>query len=213
VTDTANLLDAGARDQLDARLEAYERTTGRQVIVWIGTTIGDQPLEEWSAATFKLWGLGQKKLDNGVAVFILATDHKIRIEVGYGLEDRLTDAYASRIIRDVLAPALQTNTAAAGIGKAIDQITAYLDSVPDARPEQPRARGGGIGGMGIGKIILFSILGLALLAFGITHPRMALWFLWSIMSSIGRGGGGSGGGGGFSGGGGRSGGGGASGSW
>ncbi len=219
VTDNAGLLSAAERDQLDARLEAYEHATGRQVIVWIGTTLDGEPIEDWSVRAFTSWGIGEKKIDNGVALFLFASDHLARIEVGYGVEDRLPDIYASRIIREQLAPALQAGHPAAGLNAAIDQITKRLDSVPDGHAE--RVRDGPpheSDGVGLGTLIIGGIIGVLLLALAITHPRMAWFLLWNVISSLGRGGGGGGysgggGGGGFSGGGGRSGGGGASGSW
>ena len=68
--------------------------------------------------------------------------------------------------------------------------------------------------MGMGEKIFLGILGLIVLFILITHPSLALWLLFNVLSGGGGGGGGGGGdGGGFSGGGGRSGGGGASSSW
>ncbi len=219
VTDNAGLLAAPEREQLDARLEQYQHATGRQVIVWIGTTLDGEPIEDWSVRAFAAWHVGEKKLDNGVALFLFASDHLARIEVGYGLEDRLPDIYASRILREQIAPALKAGHPAAGLNAAIDEITKRLDSVPDAHAERVRDGPHDTStGVNLGTLIVGGILGALLLGLAITHPRMALWLLWNIMSSIGRGGGGGGysgggGGGGFSGGGGRSGGGGASGSW
>ena len=55
------------------------------------------------------WQLGKKKKDNGVLLLIVADEHKIRIETGYGLEGVLTDAKASRIIRNEIAPHFRQN--------------------------------------------------------------------------------------------------------
>jgi uncharacterized protein len=84
VTDNAGFLSDTAREALDSKLEAYERSTGHQIIVWIGNTTGDQPLalEEWSAKTFEAWGIGRKGIDDGLAVFILPEGRKVAIEVG-----------------------------------------------------------------------------------------------------------------------------------
>ena len=56
------------------------------------------------AGTFEAWKVGRKGIDDGLVVFILAEDRKIKIEVGYGLEGRLTDLTAGRIIRDRIVP-------------------------------------------------------------------------------------------------------------
>src|SRR5262252_7008341 len=97
VTDPSHFVSDATRGSLDARLERYQQATGHQVIVWIGTTLGDSPLEEWVAKAFAKWGIGRRGEDDGVAIFVFPQDRRMRIEVGYGVEDRLPDAYASRI--------------------------------------------------------------------------------------------------------------------
>jgi len=180
------------------------------VIVWIGTSIGSEVLEPWAASTFRAWGIGRKGHDDGVAVFILTQDRKARIEVGYGLEGELTDLTAGRIIRERLVPGLRAGNGDAAVTATVDGVLRALGgdtagAGEEAPPGHPLSKWQLVG-MGIG--------GLLLLLFLITHPRAAMWMLFTLASSGRRGGGGwSGGGGGFSGGGGRSGGGGASGSW
>jgi uncharacterized protein len=212
VTDEAGLLSPATRSALDARLRGYQQATGHQVIVYIGTTLGGSPLEEWAAKAFSTWGVGQKGKDDGVALFVFPTDHLLRIEVGYGLEDKLPDAYAARIVREVMAPELRAGSPDRAVEDGVDQILSRLGGEHGGTyvPPLPPAHRG----PGLATIILGAVIALFLLGFAVTHPRMAIWLLWSLMSS-GRGGGwgGGGGGGGFSGGGGRSGGGGASGSW
>jgi uncharacterized protein len=64
-------------------------------------------LEDFSIRVAEAWKIGQEDTDNGAILLIAKADRKIRIEVGYGLEGRLTDLLAGRIIRNVIAPALQ----------------------------------------------------------------------------------------------------------
>src|SRR5690349_4157645 len=106
VTDTAGLLRPATASALDARLQRYQQATGHQVVAWIGTTLSGSPLEEWCANAFEKWGIGRKGKDDGVAIFVFAKDRQIHIEVGYGVEDVLPDAYAARIVHDVMSPAL-----------------------------------------------------------------------------------------------------------
>src|SRR5437762_2508240 len=107
VTDQAALLSPASARSLDDTLAAYQHQSGHQVIVWIGTTLGGSPLDEWCAKAFAKWGIGTKGKDDGVAIFVFAADHQLRIEVGYGVEDKLPDAYAARIVHDVMEPALR----------------------------------------------------------------------------------------------------------
>lgn len=215
VEDTAGFLSPTTRAALDARLEGYERATGHQVVVWIGKTLDGAPLDDWAVRTFGAWKVGRKRLDDGIAVFVFADDRKIDIEVGYGLEDKVPDAIASRIIREVMAPRLRAGDRDGAVTSGVDAVLASIEGKPWAgapATAQPGAQAP--------SLVTWILGGLALIAFvifAITHPRMAIFMLWTIMAGGRRngfgGGGFGGGGGGFGGGGGRSGGGGARGGW
>ena len=156
-------------------------------------------------------------LDNGVALFIMVDDRRMRIEVGYGLEGQLTDALTSRIIHDVIQPKLLANDSDGAVTSGAEAIVNLLDgkalqgaasgtSPPGASRQQKP--------LSTFQMLLFGLIGLVFIALFVTHPSMAIYLLINILSG-GRGGSGGGNsGGGFGGGGGgRSGGGGASGSW
>lgn len=214
VTDTQNHLSAGSKEALDHRLAAYQNATGHQVLVWIGASTGELPLEDWTLRTFAAWKVGRKGMDDGLVLFILAQDRKLRIEVGYGLEGQMPDAIASRIIREAITPKLGSGDWDGAVSAGVEQILTTLGGEAQGASEQhPAPVRHAAGSLGLGQIILFIILGLGFLLLLITNPGLATWLLFSLLSG-GRGGGGGGSsGGGWSGGGGRSGGGGASGSW
>lgn len=218
VTDQAAFLSAPARAALEARLARYERDTGHQVIVWIGRDTGGVPLEEWTARTFEAWGIGKKGKDDGLALFVFADERKLRIEVGYGLEGVVPDAVAHRVIDEEALPRLREGRSDAAVGAAVN---ALLRTVGGERAPPEGVSGGQERYERRPPVALtwpqkigLGIAGLLLLALFITHPQLALFLLYSLLSGRHGGGGlGGGGGGGFRGGGGRSGGGGASGSW
>jgi uncharacterized protein len=139
----------------------------------------------------------------------MAADRRLRIEVGYGLEETIPDALAGRVIAEELAPRLERGDADGAVRAAVERLIAISAG-------EAGAAGGGEGQpapkrpMTLGEKILVGIAVLFFLILFITNPSLALYLLFTILSG-GRGGGG--GRGGFMGGGGRSGGGGASGSW
>ncbi|HLK68655.1 MAG TPA: TPM domain-containing protein [Bryobacteraceae bacterium] len=210
VTDSASLLSPDTVRLLNTRLAAYEQTTGHQLIVYIAPTTGDATIEDWAVRAFAKWKVGRKGLDDGLALFIMTQDHKMRIEVGYGLEAVVPDAIASRVINEVMAPRIQAGHSDDAVTAAIDSLTGTISVQADAPAPTPTAAQSKP--LTLFQWILYGIVGILILALVITHPTLAFYFLTSILSG-GRGDGGGGGGGGFSGGGGRSGGGGASGSW
>ncbi|MGC4115695.1 MAG: TPM domain-containing protein [Myxococcales bacterium] len=214
VTDRAGLLTPGTRESLDHRLENVERQTGHQVIVYIDRSTGGAPLEEWAARAFQAWGVGRKGQDDGAALFVLSDDRKARIEVGYGLEDRLTDALASQIVSQTLVPKMRAGNPDEAVAAAVDRLATAVGAPPQSGPGLPRTVARQAPAPSAGQLVFLVLVGLALLVLFATHPTLALWLLFNLASG-GRVGGGGGGSrrGGFSGGGGRSGGGGASGSW
>lgn len=225
VTDNAGLLSPGTKDALESRLSAYSKSTGHQVIVWVGITTGDTPLEDWTIHAFTDWKVGRKKLDDGAALFMFVADRKARIEVGYGLEPVLTDAISSRIIRDDIVPNMRRGDGDAAVTSAVSAMLATIGGENGASPN-PQAAGQSEGApaAGIaGFLIIFAVI-----VFFIIITAMARAMRGGRYYSIGSGpfvwGGGSSGGGwgssgggggfsGFSGGGGMGGGGGASGGW
>ncbi len=217
VTDEAGFLSAPVRADLDERLRAFEGRSGHQVLLWIGRGTGVAPIEDWAARAFASWRVGRKGLDDGVVLFIMADDRKIRIEVGYGLEGSMPDVRASAIIRESIVPRLRDGDRDGAARAGVDGILTTLGGAQsgDGAAPQDRLRPK----LGWGELALLAVLAILLGGFLITHPSLAILLLTTLASGRGRDrsgggfGGFGGGGGGFSGGGGRSGGGGATGSW
>ncbi|MGA8384450.1 MAG: TPM domain-containing protein [Candidatus Cybelea sp.] len=209
VTDNANALSESARASLKNELHAYESATGHQIVVWIGQTTGDVPLETWTGETADHWKIGRRGKDDGAVLFLFMQDRKARIEVGYGLESALTDADSYRIITNVIRPRMRANdvdgAVSGGVAAMLKTITPSYSGV-SAQPEEAHAQP-----LTGEDAAVFVILGL-----------LFLFALVAIVAKGGRGGylmtgggfgGGGFGGGGFSAGGGGFGGGGASGGW
>jgi len=243
VTDNVGFLPPATVERLNARLHDYEQQTQHQIIVWIGSGTGDVPIEDWATRAFEKWGVGRKGLDDGLALFIMAKDRRLRIEVGYGLEGDVGDLRAHRIIDEIILPKIRAGDNAgaveAGVEAIIERI-AQPQPASEATSPQTRVRTS----WPIGTWIFVGVIAFFVLALVATSPGFVVWMLVSMLSGGNRrrgrrrgggywdggfggggwGGGGGGwsgggggwsggGGGGFSGGGGMSGGGGASGSW
>lgn len=136
VTDTANFLSPEAVRTLNARLSEYQQATGHQVIVYIAPTTGDTPIEDWAVRAFAKWKVGRKGLDDGLALFIMPEDRKIRIEIGYGLEAVVPDAIASRVINEVMVPRIQAGRRDEAVTAAIDSLTGVIARQPGAPPPE-----------------------------------------------------------------------------
>jgi uncharacterized protein len=164
VTDNADALSSDTRDSLEKELAAYEKATGHQVIVWIGDTTGDVPLETFTTETAHEWKVGRRGHDDGAILFLFMKDHKIRIEVGYGLEGSLTDADASRIIQDVIRPKMRAGdvdgAVSGGVAGMLKTITPSYAGVTPPPTETEKTAPPAVAAI---IYIFFSFFGLAMI--------------------------------------------------
>jgi uncharacterized protein len=207
VTDRADLLTAGEEAQLNEKLAAFEQETGAQFIIYIFPSIENEAIEDFTIRAVDRWKVGQKKYDNGLVLFVFVEEKKVRIEVGYGLEGSITDALASRVIRNEIAPAFQQQQYARGLNAAADAIMQRIrtgeDPVEPLRRRGERERGESLGVIPA-LIVLFFVFFILLPLIARSRPGCGgcIWPLLYTGSGITFGGGRSGGFGGFSGGGG-----------
>jgi uncharacterized protein len=122
VNDYANMLSPGVTAALEAKLADFEKSDSTQIVVLTIPTLRGELLEEFSMKVAERWKIGQKKLDNGVILLIVKEDRKMRIEVGYGHEGRLTDLRSGRIIDDIIRPPFKAGDYDKGITDGVDAI-------------------------------------------------------------------------------------------
>jgi uncharacterized protein len=218
VVDQSGIMDAGTKSRLEAWiLELKQKTTAEVAVVTVDST---EPLsiEEYAVNLFQRFGIGQKGKDNGVLLLVAYKDHHMRIEVGYGLEGAITDAYSSQIINSIMSPKFKQGNFSDGIEKgtaAIVTLIAKEYNVTLIGVPEPNYQTSSQSNDSIWFAVFFFIF-FMVFAFRF-NGRNFVYGPGGFSSGMG-GGGFSGGGGGFSGGfggfgGGGSGGGGASGGW
>ena len=225
MVDNAHVLSAQTQADLTAKLADLETKTGRQLVVVTLPDLQGYDIEDYGYQLGRAWGIGQKGQNNGALFIVAPSDHKVRIEVGYGLEPILTDALSSVILQTQVLPKLRAGDVNGGVTDGTDAIIAQLSAdQADAQAnvakatQAARPHGGLPFGAIFGLIIFFIVL--SSIFRGHRGGGMGWLLPLMILNSGSRGGwggggdgGGFGGGGGFSGGGGSFGGGGASGSW
>jgi uncharacterized protein len=236
VVDEAGILDQGTIANLTAQLAGYEQSTTNQVVVVTLPDLKGYPIEDWGLALGRGWDIGQKGKDNGVLLIVAPNAHKVRIEVGYGLEGDLPDATANQIIQSEIIPKFKSGDMAGGISAGVSGILAALGGTytPSAQSISGDDSDISTAFNGAAPFALLVFFGIAVLMSRIRRRwdptrKRRVWY-WGpalygaglassqsgFSSGFGGGGGFSGGGfsgGGFSGGGGGFGGGGASGGW
>jgi len=127
VTDLTGTLSAAQVGQLDAQLVALEKSKGAQVVVLMVDSTAPQDIESYSLAVAEANKVGRKGTDDGVLLLIAKNDHRVRIEVGYGLEGAIPDAAAARIVREYIAPKFRTGDYFGGISDALGALTQLIN--------------------------------------------------------------------------------------
>jgi len=221
--DYAGVVSDADAQRLDAKLRAFADETSTQIVVVVFRKLPSPSLEDFTVRTAQSWRVGRKEWDNGAVFFVFVDDHKMRIEIGYGLEGALPDILAARILDEQVRPRFQAGDWAGGLEAGIDGIIAATRGEYTAPPKKAQ----GVPSLAVVIIILFVLLAVWIAVQGARHSHVGRTYggqgwrrsrgYWGGGPWIGGGGWGGGGGGfgggGFSGGGGSFGGGGASSSW
>lgn len=235
VNDFAHLIDGESARELDRRIRALEtRTKDAIVIVTVETIAPYGSIEDYALKLFEQAGIGQKEKDNGLLIVVAKAERRTRIEVGYDLEEFITDGFAGDIIRRQFLPAFRRNAYGAGllegttliINRIAERRGITLDDVPKVAAERGEGKGSAFGFVPFAVLlIVIIIIARAGRNSGFRGPRFPWGGFGGPFGGFGGGfgrrggfGGGGFGGGGFGGGfggfgGGSSGGGGASGGW
>ena len=218
IYDGANIIDPAAEQALEQRLTAYNRATGRAIVVATVNSLGGVPVDMYAQQLAEEWDVSGAETEEGVVMVVAPNERDAWITTARGVQNTLTDAMAGRIFRDRMVPRFRENDYAGGIAAGVEGIIETLDMDPAtaeaiAEAEAAAARGGGgERAASIGSIIFWiAMIGGFMLIFGRgrrgrRRRRYGLGsaagdiLLWTAISSMSRGSGGWGGGGGGSGG-------------
>lgn len=218
VVDDAGILSQTTKEDLNQKLAALEQKTSRQLVVVTIPSLQGYEISDYGYQLGRAWGIGQAKLNNGILLIVAPTEHKVRVEVGYGLEPIVTDALSEVIIQTQVLPKFRAGDFNGGVEAGVDALIQQLsldtsEAEKRAAAVEQQQQGQGDQGGGIAGFLILLFVFIAI--FRVFGGWGLLPFLFMGGGRGGDGGGWSGGsGGGWSGGGGGSfGGGGASGSW
>jgi len=128
VVDQANLLSPADEQRLTAELAAVEREVGPQFVIVTVNSLQDRPILDYAVQLGRHWGIGHRGRNDGVILLVAPAERQVRIEVGYGLERRVTDPFAARVIREQMAPRFRQSDVAGAINAGSDAIIARLRS-------------------------------------------------------------------------------------
>jgi uncharacterized protein len=109
VNDYAGMMSQETRLKIENELKAFEQSDSTQIAILTIPSLEGEVLEQFSIKVAEAWKIGQKGKDNGAILIVSLQDRKTRIEVGRGLEGKLTDLMAGRIVNFVINPRFKRN--------------------------------------------------------------------------------------------------------
>ena len=137
VNDYARLLSPEVITRLDQKLAAFEQEQSTQIVVLTIPSLQGDNIDQFAIRVVEQWKIGQKGKDNGVLLVLAQTEHKVRIEVGMGLQGVLPDITAGQIIRNVMRPLLISNNFDQAISAGTDAIMSATKGEFTASPKVP----------------------------------------------------------------------------
>ncbi|MGI4886561.1 MAG: TPM domain-containing protein [Janthinobacterium lividum] len=143
VTDQANLMAPADAKKLEGGLRRYADQTGTQVVVVTVPSLGGRQVSDYGRALGTAWGVGQRGKNNGLVVIVAAQEHKVTIQPGSGLVDKITPALTQRVIAQDFGPNFKQNNYFAGLRKGLStlMLAANPASNPNKTTTAPTAAG------------------------------------------------------------------------
>jgi uncharacterized protein len=141
IVDSTNTLSSSDIAAQSSRLADLQRRKGSQIAVLIVPTTAPETIEQFSIRAAETWKIGRRKIDDGALLVIAKDDHKLRIEVGYGLEGALTDVTARRIIDETIVPRFRSGDFSGGIAAGLTRMIGVIDGEPLPAPKPEVSHG------------------------------------------------------------------------
>lgn len=131
VNDYANIIsDETEQYIININKDLYNKT-GAQIVVVSVSSLDGYSIEDYALEVFRSYGIGDKVKNNGVLFLVSVEDRETRIEVGSGLEGRITDGKAGRILDNYVIPYFKDNNWNSGIENGFNAILEEVTSEYD----------------------------------------------------------------------------------
>ena len=127
VTDLAGVLSPEDASSLEAELSAIKRRGVAEIVIYIAPMLPPgQTLEDFTFHAANSWGIGDVHANDGIIIFVFMAERKVRIELGLGVSEAISDEAAARIIAESIAPAFRQSAYASGLRSAVHELVTLL---------------------------------------------------------------------------------------
>lgn len=135
VTDTTGTLDAATQATLRERSLDLQRRKGAQLMLLMIDSTGAESIEAYAQRVFEQWKPGRAGVDDGVLIVVAKADRHMRIHVGYGLEQTITNEASTQVIDEYLTPAFRKGDYGEGLLRGSDALIGLIDGTPLPEPD------------------------------------------------------------------------------
>lgn len=136
IYDPGHLL--GPLGRTDLELDNFQRASGNAILFAAFPSLpSDDPYFTMRLAD--RWAPGKSRDDRGLVIFLFMKERRIRAEIGYGLEDVLTDVATARLVENTMVPLLRE-------GKNSEAVEACARALQQGLPQR-RDAGSGLRGI------------------------------------------------------------------
>ncbi len=169
IVDDADVLSSTDEQELDRLINDLDKETGAQLGIITMSTLADSfhsDLESFSRKQAEEWKLGQEGKDNGILILVVVDDHLARIEVGAGLEDKISLYQQKRIMDYKMTNNFRNGYYNTGLIEAVKSLTNVIkglgldDTSTRAAPAETEKKEGST----LGAIILMIVVGVLVIA-------------------------------------------------
>ncbi len=158
VNDYAAMLSPEAKASIENKLANLEKSDSTQIVILTIPSLEGDALEDFSIRVAEKWKIGQKKIDNGAILLIVKNDRKIRIEVGRGLEGKLTDLKSRRVISEHIRPKFKAGDFSGGIDAGTDALISIVKGEFDSSDAPSAQKGKSSESSGNGFIFIMILI-------------------------------------------------------
>lgn len=159
VMDSTGTLDAAQRQALEAKLAAFEKARGAQVVVLMVPTTAPEDIAAYAQRVGDAWKIGRRDIGDGLLLLVAKNDRKVRIETTKTLEGAIPDLAARQIIDRAITPRFRQGDFAGGLDAATDQIMALIsgENLPMPAPDAARSAGKGFNWTDLAIFLFFAV--------------------------------------------------------
>ena len=127
VNDFADIVPAEDEKYMAEVIESVRRQTGAVIAVLTVSTMDPyETIDDYCIAVADAWGIISAERIHGVLVTVTVSERKVRIEVGYGLEETIPDSVAAWILEEHMIPSLSEGEYGIALRRGVDAIAGLI---------------------------------------------------------------------------------------